>query len=193
MITSLALVVAICTCTPGTKPDHQYRYSMKHRAAPENVSSIASSIPTVLSWPNPPGSVTSKTREVDALQDERELDTFTVAGYVWLAKIEANDCDIHMEISDSNEADAPRIIVEVPYGTDAWNAAYAFIRERKLKFKQGTIAKWNSPAKIVVMGYAFWDGHHWMASNPKKGNKHGSPLVGTLWEIHPVLRVEGGQ
>src|SRR5438477_72832 len=47
--------------------------------------------------------------------------------------------------------------------------------------------KW--PLRIIVKGYIFLDASHFDPNEPHKGHAHGSSLVGTLWEIHPVLEL----
>ena len=63
----------------------------------------------------------------------------------------------------------------------------------------------RSPLRIRVTGYAFYDAYHysarWQTSKPgrcdfspaelyQRGKGHGTCNVGTIWELHPVWKIE---
>src|SRR5438270_9723796 len=49
------------------------------------------------------------------MRGSNETETFTLDAFLWQAKVEGNDCEIHLELSDSQTSStAPRMIVEIP-------------------------------------------------------------------------------
>lgn len=43
--------------------------------------------------------------------------------------------------------------------------------------------------RVKVTGLAFFDATHWSAQDTQRGHGHGTALVETLWELHPVWHV----
>jgi hypothetical protein len=39
-------------------------------------------------------------------------------------------------------------------------------------------------------GLAFWDAVHGSSRDPRRGEGHGTKMVGTLWELHPAWKAE---
>ena len=125
-----------------------------------------------------------------------ESTIFTVKGYLRLIRIEENDCDIHMEIGESESGDHDRIIAEIP-NTPEYCSVQADMLDQ-LKTKYGVDHVGTEPVvfgddtenvpTITVTGYAFLDTAHKSKKNGKKGHGHGSADVMTLWEIHPVFQ-----
>lgn len=209
MILAAALAVALsafaatrpsptpfCSCTPTTDHGDQYRDGTKHHRPDPGFEATPLTVAQMLEWANPPGAAEKKVRQTDAPIDEREGDYYALTGYLWAAHIERNDCDWHLELADSADPTAPRVLVEVT--NDRWNApaqraVYAFMRDRHKSTRPGASVKFRSAPKVAVVGRAFWDGHHYMARDPKRGNQHGGALVGTLWELHPVVRFRSAQ
>ena len=128
-----------------------------------------------------------------------EKKIYKVKGYLRLAKIEDNDCDVHLEIGESESGDHDRVIAEIPNTQEYCALRDAFIGELKTKFGLDKTIDHDGIAfgedtddvpAITVTGYGFLDASHKSAKNPKKGNRHGSTDVMTLWEIHPVFEVK---
>lgn len=96
--------------------------------------------------------------------------------FIWLVP---NDCDIHMEISDTPSKTAPRMIVETPI-----DSSYCPTREAEVDglsrygaqvSNGGFETQQGIPADVV--GLAFRDFNH------ERGTQH----VATPWELHPAI------
>jgi hypothetical protein len=181
-------------CTPTTTLDRQFRTQMKHRTTTLADSSVHSTtVAQMLGWTAPPDVATFKTRKKDEALSARESEEFAVTGDLWRFIIEENDCDLHLELSAPGQTPtAPRIIVEVPQGDPF--VAYRGDVLQALEDHGYTVAVGKSitldePIRVIATGYAFYDGAHYSKKNPKKGHNHGTKAVGTLWEIHPVMKI----
>ncbi len=130
-----------------------------------------------------------KTDGTQILPTEQNPVHFT--GYLCLLKISPDDCDMHFEISFKKDITAFRVIAEVPN-----TAPYCALREeifKTLKTKYN-LKKHNKYLfgtgsikvipKITVHGFPFFDNAHVTLPN------HGTKLVQTLWEIHPVYKID---
>jgi len=129
-------------------------------------------------------------RASNSLISPVERRVYVVAGDVWRVKEEANDCDFHLEMSARGAGPrADRIIVEIPQEqTTARRALLALLPGDRAIGPDTTINLTRS-VPIRVTGYAFFDAHHYSARKVR-GNSHGTAYVATLWEIHPVWKVE---
>jgi hypothetical protein len=185
-----ACVFADITCTPTRALPQQNRTQMKHRNPPAQ-----SSGPTLITVQQvvaeAPASGISQPgfKSHDAPLDPRESQVVTLKGDLWLAKIESNDCDLHLEISGVGGSQSDdRIIVEIPQGPQflaARNALLQALAARKVKLSDKPL-KQSIP--MQVLGFMFFDAWHFSAGNPR-GHSHGSAEVATLWEIHPVYGI----
>jgi hypothetical protein len=96
--------------------------------------------------------------------------------FVWMVP---GDCDIHMEISDSADPNAPRMIVETPVDGQFCPARQAI--QQQLASHGITISSngvnLSKPLPVDVLGLAFQDYNH------ERGSSH----VATPWEIHPAI------
>lgn len=107
----------------------------------------------------------------------RELQLFHIAkAYlqnVWVVK---DDCDLHMELSNTADATAPRMIVETPIDSEYCVARISVNQALKLK---GLSMTWGTVKSIPVsvVGMAFEDYDH----------TRGSQYVATPWELHPAI------
>ena len=100
--------------------------------------------------------------------------------YLENASVNQGDCDIHMEISQIPDKNAPRVVVETPVDSEYCTARMNL----QIKLKQhgfqldlqhgGDLAQ---PLPISVIGLPFEDFEH----------GRGSPQVATVWEIHPAI------
>jgi hypothetical protein len=176
----------IPTCGHG---DHQ-RQVMKMRRVPA-VMVAAPPIATVhdvVGWQVP----VIAAKRADVPVDPRERQVYEVTAYVRLLKLSDDDCDMHLQLSDSPDS-GPQIVVEIPINQPAARDAI-----EKLVGHATTTPKvyeGDESPRITVLGFAFLDlAHagsidHWT----KEGHGHGTAAVKTLWELHPVFRVEAAQ
>ena len=72
-------------------------------------------------------------RRRDVAIDPREEQAVTLEGDLWRVVVEANDCDLHLELSaPGGGVDAPRVIAEVPAGPGCQAARAAVLRVNHL-------------------------------------------------------------
>jgi hypothetical protein len=119
---------------------------------------------------------------------------FALSGTVVLVKAE-DDGDLHIQLGrvqtghrERNLDDKAQVVCEVPHG-DAWNE----IRKQvfswaKVKFpcKPHKLDLQKKPT-IKVIGKGFWDGEHHSDKTPNRRNYDKNV---TVWEIHPVMKLE---
>jgi hypothetical protein len=180
------------TCAPSQPIPQQNRTAMKHRTPPSQnpgvkqmtVAQIVASAPAA--GISSPGARTS----VQPI-DPRESSVLTLKGDLWAINIEPNDCDFHLEISEvGGSVDSDRVIVEIPQTPPFVAARNALLN--KLHAAGVTLharTKLAQPIRVQVLGFAFYDAWHFSSANPQRGNHHGSPQVGSIWEIHPVWAI----
>ena len=108
---------------------------------------------------------------------------------VQLARIEGNDCDVHLEISERGAGkNGDRMIVEIPADVSP-GARKTLLDAVHVDLTEVPKYEPDPPLKITVTGYGFWDGAHYSPANPKQGHLHGSANVKNLWELHPVSKL----
>ena len=123
----------------------------------------------------------------------KELETFSVAGYVRTKRTE-DDGDWHIELTATKSGPATTcIVVEIPSADEG--AQYAAARSQFVA-RTGIAEDFSGdlavPVKIRVIGPAFFDGQHRGAkgtSKPPHGHGHCNSSTRALWEIHPVYSV----
>ena len=173
--------------------DAKYRWMVKHRS-PVAASPKSIDVPAFLVLDDPADVATSATRDRDDLQhllDPHEGEVREFEGDVWVAKIEDNDCDFHLELSKpGGTAQDARVIAEVSQGAEFTKARSSIATMLGIGDIKLQCYKFTEPARVKLTGFLFYDGHHWSSKHPKVGWLHGSKQVGTLWELHPVWRVE---
>ncbi len=164
----------ICNCLPVEPDITDYRHIAKHILIP-NVTPQEITVDTILSWPQnvpvlPP----------DAPRTGRELQVFHVAAaYLQNVSVNPADCDVHLEISQTPDKNAPRVVVETPVDSE-YCAARKNIQSQlaqhgfRLDAQHGGELPQALPAQ--VLGMAFEDFEH----------NRGSAQVATLWELHPA-------
>ena len=184
---SPAAAQSVPACTPSTAT-HQ-RLMMKTR--PEPATLAASDITThtiadIVKLAVPRGKILT-----DAVIDPHEDETVQVTGFVRLVKLSGDDCDLHIQLGAFPDKHVPQIIAEIPPGETATRKALAAILGVKIHAPDGKPIPFDGPkaVKIKVTGRLFNDSSHFAKDHPKTGNNHGSG-VATLWEVHPVWRVE---
>ncbi len=163
----------ICNCVALEPPALDYRHIAKHVPLP-NGTPQEITVATMLSWPQdliplPP----------DAPRTGRELQLFHIA-QAWLQYVHVNpeDCDISMEISDTPDVTAPRVVVETPVDSEYCSARQQL--QAQLKAHGFTLDQQHGgivprPFAVEVLGLAFEDFEH------NRGD------VATVWELHPAI------
>lgn len=167
--------VDLCNCLPIEPDIADYRHAAKHVPIP-NVTPQEITVNTILSWPQglpalPP----------DAPRSGRELQVFHVANaFLQNASVNSGDCDVHMEISQTADKNAPRVVVETPVDSEYCTARQNIQKQLSqhgftLDPQHGGDLPTALPCQ--VLGMAFEDFEH----------GRGSPQVATLWELHPAI------
>src|ERR1700757_1787607 len=164
----------LCKCIPLEPDILDFRHLAKHVPIP-NVTAQEIGVDTILSW----------TQDVivapDAPRTGRELQVFHVANaFLQEASVNAADCDVHFEISQTADKNAPRVIVETPVDSEFCSArqnAQTQLAKHgfRLDSQHGGELPQALPAEI--QGMAFEDFDH----------SRGSARVATIWELHPAI------
>jgi hypothetical protein len=163
----------LCKCLPLEPPIADFRHNEKHVPIP-NVTPIETTVDTILGWP----------QDVIVLPDAprtgRELQVFHVAQlFLQNATVNGEDCDVDLEISQTPDRNAPRVIVETPVDSEFCSARQNIQSQLakhgfRLDAEHGGELPQALPAEVV--GMAFEDFEH----------NRGHGQVTTLWEIHPA-------
>jgi hypothetical protein len=168
----------VCHCTPAAPASKDFRHAEKHVALP-NATPLETTVAQILAWPPGPDPTDSTPRS------GRELTLYHVAtAYLQNARLISFDCDIHLEISDTPDKAAPRVIVETPIDSEycdnrkALQKALAKHRFQLRYVNNQEVAQSELPQAlpVSVLGLAFRDFEH----------NRGSAEVGTPWELHPA-------
>jgi hypothetical protein len=181
----LAVLLAAASCVPTTAT-HE-RWAMKTRPTPAVMPATVRTLTVadLVAWDVP--ALLAKRAEVPV--DLRERQVYQLTGYVRLAKLSADDCDIHLQLSDDPDGDGDEAIVELPPNQPTARAALAQILGRPIHTTPLRLAGADA-IRIQVTGFAFLDLAHATATPSKRGHAHGTAAVATLWELHPVFGVE---
>ena len=168
----------ICKCTP-LELGLEYRHAEKHVPIPVMIASEIT-IDTIYTWAQTdPGSL-------DPPRTGIELQVFHVAvAFIQEVHINSEDCDIHLEISQTADKNARRVIVETPIDTEFCSArkniqAQLAQHGFRLDAEHGGELPQALPAE--VLGLAFEDFDH-----SALGLQRGSAQVATVWELHPAI------
>jgi hypothetical protein len=162
----------LCNCLPLEPDSADYRHVAKHVPIPNEVAQEISVV-SILTWPQdifiPP----------DAPRTGRELDLFHIANaFLQNASVNAVDCDISMEISQTADKGAPRMIVETPVDTEYCSARQnlqAQLKQHGFRLDSQHGGELPQALSVEVLGMAFEDFEH------DRGN------AATLWELHPAI------
>lgn len=163
----------ICQCTPGESAEDDYRHDAKHVGLSGPTGTVIS-VNDMLGWAVGPDPA------VNAPRTGREQQMFFIQhAYAQFAQIMTVDCDLHIEISESADKNAPRVIVETPNDAVYCNARRALksalaLRGFTLTTNTGEI---TPPIPVSVLGLAFQDANH----------LRGTEFVQTTWELHPAI------
>ena len=168
----------ICKCTPLEPDIVDYRHAEKHVPIPV-MTPIETTIDTMYTWAQTdPGSA-------DPPRSGVELQVFHLAvAFVQRVDINSEDCDIHLEISQTADKNARRVIVETPIDGEYCTARKTIQTQLAAHgFKlDATHGGEVTPALAAdIVGLAFEDFDH-----SAIGLSRGSALVTTVWELHPA-------
>jgi hypothetical protein len=164
----------LCKCLPVEPDIADFRHIAKHTAIP-NIAAQEIGVDTVLSW----------TQDAfvapDAPRTGRELQVFHIAtAFLQEASVNAADCDVHFEISQTADKNAPRVIVETPVDSEYCSArqtAQSQLAKHGFKLDSQHGGELPQALPVQVQGMAFEDFDH----------NRGSAQVGTIWELHPAI------
>jgi hypothetical protein len=162
----------LCKCLPLEPDIADYRHAAKHVPIP-NVVAQEISVEIILTWSQdifvPP----------DAPRIGRELEVFHVANaFLQNASVNALDCDVSMEISQTADKSSPRMIVEMPVDSEYCGARQnlqAQLKHHGFRLDSQHGGELPQALPVDVVGMAFED------------FEHDRGPVATLWELHPAI------
>ena len=172
----LSHVETICNCLPVLPDISDYRHAAKHVSLPSGTPQQIT-VNTILSWPQTavlPPAQPRVGRELQLVQVSR--------AYLVNASVNPGDCDIHMEIAQVADKNAPRVIIESPVDNEyCTNRKDIQSHLQQLGFQLDTSHGGDlvTPVPVSILGLPFEDFEH----PQQRGTVH----VATLWEIHPAV------
>ena len=186
----------VVICPDANTQSHQYRGDVKHRGE-GNATGTSIGVGDMYALPSVSIAAANAAKHVP-MAGTAETRTFTLTAFLWRAKVEGNDCEIHLELNSSRTNSAARsVIVEIPPDSDFNSDYQAILRLMQERFPNrhvlGPNAKFafTPPIHMKITGFGFFDGAHKSfvgASKPNGG--HGSAAVQTFWELHPAWGVK---
>ena len=169
-----------CECNETTEISGQFRTKAKHvtdyNSYPKAKEVISPE--DVISWELSYSTYTRDIKEgTDRVHDTPEDSLYTLKGYMYFLKQEANDCDFHIEIGPKNKRSTRRVIVEVSKENCALQQEIlSYIKSKGY----GKNKQFNKGIPCELTGLGFYDAIH-------KPKNHGGKFTHkTSWEIHPV-------
>ena len=167
----------LCACKPTHITKDDWRIEFKNGDLPAGEPE-QTSVKAILSWPegSEPGPRTPRSG--------KELRLYRIPrAYLQTVFFRKSDCDLHLEISETSDKSAPRMIVETPGATEycpARTQIYTDLQRRGIAVTDLN-QELASPLPVQIVGVPFRDQAHpvWFA--------RGSDKVATLWELHPAI------
>jgi hypothetical protein len=164
----------LCKCLPIEPDILDFRHLAKHTPIPE-IAAQEIGVNSILSW----------TQDAfvapDAPRTGRELQVFHVANaFLQEASVNAADCDVHFEISETADKNSSRVIVETPVDSEFCSArqnAQSQLAKHGFKLDSQNGGELPKALPVEVLGMAFEDFDH----------NRGSAHVATIWELHPAI------
>jgi hypothetical protein len=162
----------LCKCLPLEPDSADYRHAAKHVPI-RNVAAQEVSVEIILAWSQdlfiPP----------DAPRTGREVQVFHIAN-AFLQKVSVNalDCDVSMEISQTADKSSLRMIVETPVDSEYCGARQnmqARLKQHGFRLDSQHGGELPQALPVDVVGMAFED------------FEHDRGPVATLWELHPAI------
>ena len=168
----------ICDCAP-LELGLEYRHAEKHVPIPVMAASEIT-IDTIYTWAQTdPGSL-------DLPRTGIELQVFHVAvAFLQEVSINSEDCDISLEISQTADKNARRVIVETPVDTEFCSARKTIqsqLAQHGFRLDATHGGELPQALRADVLGLAFEDFDHSVI-----GLQRGSAQVATVWELHPAI------
>ena len=164
----------LCKCIPIEPDIADFRHLAKHQPIP-TMTAEEVTVDTILSWPQ------DAFVAPDAPRTGRELQVFHVASaFVQVATVNAADCDVNFEISQTADKSAPRVIVETPVDSEFCSArqnAQAQLAKHKFRLDSQHGGELPEALPAEILGMAFEDFDH----------NRGSAQVATISELHPTI------
>ncbi len=176
----------------------EYRWDVKTDEEQPPANGITDAVPSDIGAWRGPGGFFDK----DTERKGREKNWYRLTGRVSLVKIEP-DGDLHIQLVDDGAADGDvNVVVEVPFG-DPW----CDIRETVFGWANHDFPIQTTGGKkftldrkpvITVVGKAFYDAIHGQGDTSKNrrrvpdGAAETTKQV-TIWEVHPVMRLDEKQ
>jgi hypothetical protein len=163
----------LCKCLPIEPAILDFRHLAKHVPIPA-IAAQEIGVNTILSW----------TQDAfvapDAPRTGRELEVFHVANaFLQEASVNAADCDVHFEISQTADKNTPRVIVETPVDSEFCTArqnVQSQLAKHGFKLDSQNGGELPQGLPVEILGMAFEDFDH----------NRGSVHVATTWELHPA-------
>jgi hypothetical protein len=167
----------ICRCTPLEPDFADYRHAEKHIPIP--IGATETTIDTIYTWAQ------TDPVSLDPPRTGNELKVFHIAvAFLQEASVNSVDCDIHLEISQTADKTARRIIVETPVDSEFCSARkniQAQLAQHGVRLDAEHGGELPQALPADVLGMAFEDFDH-----NAVGLQRGSPQVLTVWELHPA-------
>lgn len=169
----------LCKCTPLEPDFADYRHAEKHVPIPAMIPT-ETTIDTIYTWPQ------TDPNSIDPPRTGVELQVFHIAvAFVQEVNVNSVDCDVHLEISQTPDKKARRIIVETPVDSEFCSARkniQAQLAQRGFRFDAEHGGELPQGLPADVLGLAFEDFDH-----TSIGLQRGSAQVTTVWELHPAV------
>jgi hypothetical protein len=164
----------LCKCLPLAPDAADYRHLAKHVPIP-NIPPVEVDVNGMLTWKQdlvlPP----------DAPRTGRELQVFHIAQtYLQNASVNSEDCDVHLEISQTADKSAPRVVVETPVDSEYCSArlkVQSMLSQHGFRLDTQHGGELPQSIRVEVTGLAFEDFEH----------DRGSAQIATVWELHPAI------
>jgi hypothetical protein len=184
------LAVGVRPAVAQTCTDPHYRWTVKTAESLASVTPTRTSIYSMLNrWTLP--EFTGEDKYQCAPRAGRELNVYSVLGWVRRVKTGQVDGDWHIELTSRSDSPTDScIVVEIPPIDLSANYAQARTDLRSL-------VNWDSngdivpPVRLRFIGAAFFDGEHRGADRSRTDTRHGrcNASARALWELHPVYWV----
>ena len=164
----------LCKCLPIEPDIADFRHLAKHVPIP-SIAAQEIGVDTILIW--------TQDAFVDpgAPRTGRELQVFHLANaFLQEASVNAADCDVHFELSQTSDKNAHRVIVETPVDSEFCSArqnAQSQLAKHGFKLDSQHGGELPVALPVQVLGMAFEDFDH----------SRGSAQVATIWELHPAI------
>jgi hypothetical protein len=167
----------LCACKPTHITKDDWRIEFKNGDLP-NGEPEQTTVAAILTWPEGPEPGPRTPRSGNELKLYR-----IPKAYLQTVFFRKSDCDLHLEVSEISDKNAPRMIIETPGATEycpARTQVYAELQRRGIPVTDLN-QELASPLPVQIIGVPFRDQAHpvWFA--------RGSDRVATLWELHPAI------